>query len=194
MPPKPSNWQVILRPYNGKVFIINKGTSSHKYEFKSELLSICMVTNVHSSECVVFSLFWEFSLFRTQNIGQTLPSEQFCHKFSLLSLHNKLKMWQSLANYNLRSRNFYFVSSFANRGVCSCVSATNNSVASVQFVVFFFNRWVVNFEIYVVHSPTIALFINLVKSFKFTLQYTIISLLHVSVFNDHHQGALSVPN
>jgi len=34
----------------------------------------------------------------------------------------------------------------------------------------------------------------LVKSFKFTLKYTIISLLHVSVFNDHHQGALSVPN
>jgi len=25
------------------------------------------------------------------------------------------------------------------------------------------------------------------------LKYTIISLLHVSVFNDHHQGALSVP-
>ena len=39
---------------------------------------------------------------------------------------------------------------------------------------------------YVVHSPTNALFINLVKSFKFTLKYTIISLLHVSVFNDHH--------
>jgi len=46
----------------------------------------------------------------------------------------------------------------------------------------------------VVHSPTNALFINLVKSFKFTLKYTIISLLHVSVFNEHHQGALSVPN
>ena len=47
---------------------------------------------------------------------------------------------------------------------------------------------------YAVHSPTNALFINLVKSFKFTLKYTIISLLHVSVFNDHHQGVLSVPN
>ena len=44
------------------------------------------------------------------------------------------------------------------------------------------------------HSSTNALFINLVKSFKFSLKYTIISLLHVSVFNDHHQGALSVPN
>jgi len=44
------------------------------------------------------------------------------------------------------------------------------------------------------HSPTNALFINLVKSFKFTLKYTIISLLHVLVSNDHHQGALSVPN
>jgi hypothetical protein len=32
------------------------------------------------------------------------------------------------------------------------------------------------------------------KSFKFTLKYTLISLLRVSVFNDHHQGALSVPN
>ena len=48
--------------------------------------------------------------------------------------------------------------------------------------------------IYVVHSPTNALFINLVKSFKFMLKYTIISLLHVPVFNDHHQGALSVFN
>ena len=48
-----------------------------------------------------------------------------------------------------------------------------------------------NFTIlYVVHSPTNTLFINLVKSFK----STIISLLHASVFNDHHQGALSVPN
>jgi len=47
---------------------------------------------------------------------------------------------------------------------------------------------------YAVHTPTNALFINLVKSLKFTLKYTIIPLLHVSVLNDHHQGALSVPN
>jgi len=33
----------------------------------------------------------------------------------------------------------------------------------------------------------------LVNSFKFTLKYTIISLLHVSVFNDHYQGAVSAP-
>ena len=50
------------------------------------------------------------------------------------------------------------------------------------------------FGIYVVHSPTTALFINLVKRFKFTLKYTTVSLLHVSVFNDHHHGALSVPD
>jgi len=56
-----------------------------------------------------------------------------------------------------------------------------------------FYRCTVHFEIYVVHTPTNALFINLVKSFKFTLKYTIISLLHVSVFNDHHQGDLAVP-
>ena len=49
-------------------------------------------------------------------------------------------------------------------------------------------------DIYIVHSPTNALFINLLKSFKFTLKYIIISLLHVSVFNDRHQGALSVRN
>ena len=47
---------------------------------------------------------------------------------------------------------------------------------------------------YAVHSETNALFINLVKSFKFTLKYTIILFLHVSIFNDHHQGALSVPD
>ena len=52
----------------------------------------------------------------------------------------------------------------------------------------------VHFEIYLVHSPTNALFINLVKSSKFTLKYTIISFLHVSAFNGHHHGALSVPN
>jgi len=47
---------------------------------------------------------------------------------------------------------------------------------------------------YVVQTPTHAQFISLVKSFKFTLKYTIISLLHVSVFNDHHQGVLPVAN
>jgi len=47
---------------------------------------------------------------------------------------------------------------------------------------------------YIVHSPTNALLINFVKSLKFILKYTIISLLHVLVFNDHHQGDLSVPN
>jgi len=57
-----------------------------------------------------------------------------------------------------------------------------------------FYRWTVHIEIYVVHSPTNALFINLVKNFKFTLKYTIISFLHVSVFNDYHEGTLSVPN
>ena len=44
--------------------------------------------------------------------------------------------------------------------------------------------------IHVGHSPTNALCINLVKSFKFTLKYTIISLLHVPVFNDHQQEAV----
>jgi len=42
------------------------------------------------------------------------------------------------------------------------------------------------FEINIVHSPTNALFVNLVKSFKFTLKYTIISHLYVSLFSDHH--------
>jgi len=46
----------------------------------------------------------------------------------------------------------------------------------------------------IVHTPTVALFVILVKSFKFTLKYTIISFLHVSVFNDDHQGASSLPN
>ena len=51
-----------------------------------------------------------------------------------------------------------------------------------------------NLRYYVVLTPTNALFSNLVKSFKFTLKCTIVSLLHVSFINDHHQGALSVPN
>jgi len=57
-----------------------------------------------------------------------------------------------------------------------------------------FCHYTMHFEFYLAHSPTNALCINLVKSFKFTLKYTIISLLHVSVFNDHHQEALSVPD
>jgi len=60
-----------------------------------------------------------------------------------------------------------------------------------QFLGFY--HWTVHFEINV-FLPTNALFINLVKRFKFILKYTIISLLHVSVFYDHHQGALCVPN
>jgi len=50
---------------------------------------------------------------------------------------------------------------------------------------YFFYDCTVHFEIYVLHTTTNALFINLVNSFKFTLKYTVISLLHVSVFNDH---------
>jgi len=46
---------------------------------------------------------------------------------------------------------------------------------------------------YIVHSPTNTLFINLFKRFKFTLKYTIISLLHVSVFNDH-QVQIKLPD
>jgi hypothetical protein len=64
----------------------------------------------------------------------------------------------------------------------------------VMFLNHFLYRCNVHFEIYVVHSSKIALFINLAKSFKFTLKYTIISLLHVSVFNDRHQRDLSAPN
>jgi len=63
----------------------------------------------------------------------------------------------------------------------------------LKFLTFFY-RCTVHFEFYAVHSQTNSLFINLVKSFKFTLKYTIISVVHVSVFSDHHQGALSVPN
>ena len=57
-----------------------------------------------------------------------------------------------------------------------------------------FYRCIVHFKIYIGHSPTNALFINSVKIIKFTLKYTIMSPLHVPVFIDHHQGALSVPN
>ena len=54
-------------------------------------------------------------------------------------------------------------------------------MSSKHTINFHFYRCTVHFEICPVHSPTNALFINLVKSFKFTLKYTIISLLHVSV-------------
>ena len=47
-------------------------------------------------------------------------------------------------------------------------------------------------KIYAVHIPTYTLLIELGKVLKFTLKYTIISLLHVSVY-DHHEGARTVP-
>ena len=49
----------------------------------------------------------------------------------------------------------------------------------------------VHFDIGRVHSPTNALF-NLKNTLKFTLKYTHISLLHVSVF-DHYQRACTEP-
>ena len=75
----------------------------------------------------------------------------------------------------------------------SCFCKQINGLVFVREIVGVY-RCTVHFEIYVVHSPTNVLFINLVKIIKFTLKYIIISLIHVSVFNDHHQGALSVPN
>jgi len=67
----------------------------------------------------------------------------------------------------------------------------------VDFKVFYLWYCIIDWNTatnYTGHSPTNALFINLAKSFKYIIKYTIISLLHVSVFNDHHQRALSVPN
>ena len=66
---------------------------------------------------------------------------------------------------------------------------SNNQHSSVNFY-----RCNVHFEIYAVHTPTNALFINFVKSLKFTLKYTIISLLHVSVFNDHIKNSSLTPD
>ena len=56
------------------------------------------------------------------------------------------------------------------------VKIIQNKQVSIQFLSL--HRAFCNLR---VHSPTNALFINLVKTFKFTLKYTIISLLHVSV-------------
>ena len=71
-------------------------------------------------------------------------------------------------------------------------SKTYCNLKQTTFLIFY--PCTVHFELYAVHSSTNALFINLVKNFKFTLKYTIISLLHISIFNDHHQGVLSVAN
>ena len=46
-------------------------------------------------------------------------------------------------------------------------------------------------NLYIVHSPIIAILLNLEK-FNFTLEYTQLSLLHVSVF-DHPQGPCTEP-
>ena len=76
--------------------------------------------------------------------------------------------------------------------IFNCVVSRWYFIDDISIICFY--RCTVHFEFHAVHTPTNALFINLVNSFKFTLKYTIISLLHVSVSNDHHQGALSVPN
>ena len=70
----------------------------------------------------------------------------------------------------------------------------NNNTVEKLYLIFFVVAPCILKPAQFTHSPTNALFMNLVKHFKFTVQYTIISLLHVSVFNDHHQGGLSVPN
>jgi len=57
-------------------------------------------------------------------------------------------------------------------------------------VIYNFSR--VHPKIYVVHTPTNTLFIKLGKVLKFTLKYTFISLLHVSVY-DRYQGACTAP-
>ena len=44
----------------------------------------------------------------------------------------------------------------------------------------------------VVHTPTNAPFIKLGKVLRFALKYTVISLLHVSVY-DHYQGTCTAP-
>jgi len=49
------------------------------------------------------------------------------------------------------------------------------------------------FMFFVVHTPTNALFIKLGKVLKFILKYTLISLLHVSVY-DRYQGACTAPD
>jgi hypothetical protein len=46
----------------------------------------------------------------------------------------------------------------------------------IKYSCCFSNRCTVHFEFYPVHSPTNALFTNLVKSFKFTLKYTCFGL------------------
>jgi len=56
------------------------------------------------------------------------------------------------------------------------ISGWTKNILTVEFRIFFY-CCTVHFEIYTVHIPTNALFINLVKSFKFTLKYSIISLL-----------------
>ena len=56
-----------------------------------------------------------------------------------------------------------------------------------------FYRCTMHSNIYVVHTPTRALFIKLGKVLKFTLKYALISLLRVSVYH-HHQGACTAPD
>ena len=93
-----------------------------------------------------------------------------------------------------------YVSSSVNCGVVSVILSLFTYV-EIEFNFFAgrhfqngFRKQFSNILIDVVRTPTNALFINLVKSFKLTLKYTIISFLHVSVFNDHNQGGLFVPN
>ena len=66
------------------------------------------------------------------------------------------------------------------------VESDNNKILYETLLDFFLQRN----GTYFLNKPRI----NLVKSFKFALKYTIISLLHISAFNDYHQAALSVAN
>jgi len=57
-----------------------------------------------------------------------------------------------------------------------------NKYTSISMLIFEINCSTSRLELYVVHTPANALFIKLGKVLKFTLKYTLISLLHVSVY------------
>jgi len=113
---------------------------------------------------------------------KTLPSSlQACSLYCVIATVESHVLCIQIQPVPHRERTLFFIESYQlmlSRGIIPSLLSKLYNTKRSQYN---FYLCTVHFEIYAVHSPTNALFINLVKTIKFTLKCTIISLLHVSV-------------
>ena len=100
---------------------------------------------------------------------KTLPSSlQACSLFYVIATVEKHVLCIQIQPVPHRERTLSFIESYQlmlSRGIIPSLLSKLYNTKRSQYNLY---RCTVHFEIYVVHSPTNALFINLVKTFKFT--------------------------